>query len=171
MADFQAAEVLQRLENHERQNFRYRLVGVTLAVLVLAALLMGQSKSKVASAVEAQSFVSRDKSGNLRGTLGVDNKVDNKMDASTLVLADQSGKIRAEFLVANDGNAGIAFTDASGKPRLIVGLKDAGSPDMGLADSQGNLRMGIGLDPDELPAIVMYDEKRNIILSATGRKP
>jgi hypothetical protein len=52
-----------------------------------------------------------------------------------------------------------------------VGLKDAGTPDMGLADSQGNLRMGIGLDPDELPAIVMYEEKRKIVWSATGRKP
>jgi hypothetical protein len=73
--------------------------------------------------------------------------------------------------VANDGNAGIAFGDVNGKPRLIVGLKDAGSPDMGFADSQGNLRMGIGLDPDELPAIVMYDDKRNIVWSASGRKP
>jgi len=31
--------------------------------------------------------------------------------------------------------------------------------------------MGVGLDADELPAIVMYDEKRNIVWSATGRKP
>jgi hypothetical protein len=167
MADLQSAEILQRLENLEQQNFRYRLVGVGFAVLVLPAFLMGQSKPNVASVVEAQSFVLRDKSGNLRGTLAVDSKT----DASTLVLADQSGKIRAEFKVTNDGNAGIAFGDVNGKPRLIVGLKDAGSPDMGFADSQGNLRMGIGLDPDELPAIAMYDDKRNIVWSATGRKP
>jgi hypothetical protein len=167
MADLQTAEILQRLENFEQQNFRYRLVGVGFAVLVLAAFLMGQSKPNVASVVEAQSFVLRDKSGNLRGTLAVDSKT----DASTLVLADQSGKIRADFKVANDGNAGSAFGDVNGKARLIVGLKDAGSPDMGFADSQGNLRMGIGLDPDELPAIVMYDDKRNIVWSATGRKP
>lgn len=167
MADLQTAEILQRLANLEQQNFRYRLAGVGLAVLILAAFLMGQSKPNVARAFEAQSFVLRDKSGNLRGTLAVDSKT----EASTLVLADHSGKIRAEFKVANDGNAGIAFGDANGKPRLIVGLKDAGTPDMGLADSQGNLRMGIGLDPDELPAIVMYDEKRNIVWSATGRKP
>jgi hypothetical protein len=167
MADLQNVEILQRLENLEQQNFRYRLVGVGFAVLVLAAVLMGQSKPNVASVVEAQSFVLRDKSGNLRGTLAVDTKT----DASTLVLADQSGKIRAEFKVANDGNAGIAFGDANGKPRLIMGLKDAGSPDMGFADRQGNLRMGIGLDPDERPTIVMYDEKRNIVWSATGRKP
>lgn len=167
MADLQTAEILQRLANLEHQKFGYRLARVGLAVLILAALLIGQSKPNVASAVEAQSFVLRDKSGNLRGTLAVDSKT----EASTLVLADQSGKIRAEFKVANDGNAGIAFDDANGKPRLIVGLKDAGTPDMGLADSQGNLRMGIGLDPDELPAIVMYEEKRNIVWSATGRKP
>lgn len=160
MADLQTAEILQRLANLEQQNFRYRLAGVGLAVLILAAFLME-------NAVEAESFVLRDKSGNLRGTLAVDSKT----EASTLVLADQSGKIPAEFKVANDGNAGIAFGDAYGKPRLIVGLKDAGTPDMGLADSQGNLRMGIGLDPDELPAIVLYDEKRNIVWSATGRKP
>jgi hypothetical protein len=167
MADLENLEILQRLENLEQQNFRYRLVGVGFAVVVLAAFLMGQSKPNLASVVEAQSFVLRDKSGNLRGTFAVDSKT----DASTLVLADQSGKIRAEFKVANDGNAGIAFGDANGKPRLIVGLKDAGSPDMGFADRQGNLRMGIGLDPDERPAIVMYDEKRNIVWSATGRKP
>jgi hypothetical protein len=167
MADLQTAEILQRLENLEQQNFRYRLVGVGFAVLVLAAFLMGQSKPNVASVVEAQSFVLRDKSGNLRGTLAVDSKT----DASNLVLADQSGKIRAEFKVANDGNAGIAFGDVNGKARLIVGLKDAGSPDIGFADSQGNLRMGIGLDPDELPAIVMYNDKRTIVWSATGRKP
>jgi hypothetical protein len=128
MADLQTAEILQRLAKLEQQNFRYRLASVSLAVLILAAFLLGQSKPNVASAVEAQSFVLQDKSGNLRGTLAVDSKT----EASTLVLADQSRKIRAEFKVANDGNAGIAFGDANGKPRLIVRLKDAGSPDMGL---------------------------------------
>ena len=167
MADLQTAEILQRVKNLEQQNFRYRLFGLGITVFVLAGFLMGQSKPDVASVVEAQSFLLRDKSGNLRGTFAVDSKT----DASTLVLADQSGKIRAEFKVANDGNAGIAFGDANGNPRLIVGLKDAGSPDMGFADRQGNLRMGIGLDPDELPAIVMYDDKRNIVWSATGRNP
>ena len=167
MADLQTAEITKRLQNLERQNFRYRLAGAGVAVLILAAFLMGQSKPNVASVVEAQSFILRDKGGNLRGTFAVDSQT----DASTLVLADQSGKIRAEFKVANDGNAGIAFGDANGQPRLIMGLKDAGSPDMGFADSQGNLRMGIGLDPDELPAIVMYDEKRNIGWRAIWRKP
>lgn len=98
MADLENLEILQRLENLEQQNFRYRLVGVGFAVLVLAAFLMGQSKPNVESVVEAQSFVLRDKSGNLRGTFAVDSKT----DASTLVLADQSGKIRAELKVAND---------------------------------------------------------------------
>jgi hypothetical protein len=167
MADLQTAEITKRLQNLERQNFRYRLGGAGLALFAFAAFLMGQSKPDVASVVEAQSFVLRDKSGNLRGTFAVDSKT----DASTLVLADQSGKIRAEFKVANDGNAGIAFGDANGQPRLIMGLKDAGSPDVGFADSQGNLRIGIGLDPDELPAIVMYDEKRNIVWRAIWRKP
>ena len=167
MADLQTAEITKRLQNLERQNFRYRLTGAGVALFAFAAFLMGQSKPNVASVVEAQSFVLRDKSGNLRGTFAVDSKT----DASTLVLADQSGKIRAEFKVANDGNAGIAFGDANGQPRLIMGLKDAASPDMGFADSQGNLRIGIGLDPDELPAIVMYDEKRNIVWRAIWRKP
>ena len=167
MSDLGTAEILQRLETLEQQNFRYRLMAAGTALFVLAAFLMGQSKPNVASVVEAQSFVLRDKSGNLRGTLAVDNKT----DASILVLADQSGKIRGEFKVANDGNAGIAFGDANGKPRLIMGLKDAGWPDIGLADSHGNLRIGIGFDPDELPAIVMYDDKRNIVWRATGRQP
>jgi hypothetical protein len=133
MADLQTAEILRRLKNLEQQNLRYRLFGLGITVFVLAGFLMGQSKPNVAGVVEAQSFVLRDRSGKLRGTLAVDSKT----DASTLVLADQSGKIRAEFKVANDGNAGI----------------------------------GIGLDPDELPAIVMYDDKRNIVWRATGRNP
>jgi hypothetical protein len=167
MTDIQTVEITGRLEKLERQNMRYRLAGAGVAVFAIALFLMGQSKPNVASVVEAQSFVLRDKSGNLRGTFAVDSKT----DASTLVLADQSGKIRAEVKVANDGNAGIAFGDADGKPRLIMGLKDTGSPDMGFADSQGNLRIGIGLDPDELPAIVMYDDKRNIVWRALWRKP
>ena len=36
---------------------------------------------------------------------------------------------------------------------------------------QCKLRSGIGLDPDKLLAIVMYDEKRNIVCRATGPKP
>ena len=167
MSNLGSAEILQRLGTLERQIFRYRLLGVGTAVFVSAAFLLGQSRPNIASVVEAQSFVLRDKSGNLRGTLAVD----NKSEASTLVLADQSGKIRAEFKVANDGNAGIAFGDANGKPRLIAGLKAAGSPDVGLADSQGNLRIGIGFDPDGLPAIVMYDDNRNIVWRASGRQP
>lgn len=167
MADLQTAELAKRIEKLERQNLRYRFVGAGAALLAFGAIVMGQSKPNVASVIEAQSFVLRDKSGNLRGTLAVDSKT----DSSTLVLADGSGKIRAEVKVANDGNAGIAFGDADGKPRLIMGLKDGASPDMGFADSQGNLRIGIGLDRDETPAIVMYDEKRNISWRAIWRKP
>ena len=132
MAELQTAEILQRLANLEQQNFRFSLAGVGIAALILAAFLM-------ANAVEAQSFVLRDKSDILRATLAVDSKT----EASTLVLADQSGKICAEFKVANDG---IAFGDANGQPRLIVALKNSGTPDMGWADSQSNLRMGIGLE-------------------------
>ena len=106
MADLQTAEILQRLANLEQQNFRFSLAGVGIAALILAAFLM-------ANAVEGQSFVLRNKSGNLRATLAVDSKT----EASTLVLADQSGKIRAEFKVTTDG---IAFGDANGQPRLIV---------------------------------------------------
>ena len=167
MADLQTAELVKRMEMLERQNLRYRFVGLGLALLACGAIFMGQNKPNVASVLEAQSFVLRDKSGNLRGTLAVDSKT----DASTLVLADQSGKIRAELKVTHDGNAGIAFGDTNGKPRLIMGLKDGASPDMGFADSQGNPRIGIGLDGDETPAMVMYDEKRNIIWRAIWRKP
>jgi len=40
-----------------------------------------------------------------------------------------------------------------------------------LRDKTGNLRSRIGFDPNELPAIVMYDDKRNIVWRATRRQP
>ncbi len=56
MADLQTAEILQRLANLEQQNFRYRLAGVGLAVLILAAFLMGQSKPNVAQRRRSAKF-------------------------------------------------------------------------------------------------------------------
>jgi hypothetical protein len=167
MDHLQATQLVNRIEKLERQNVRYRWAAVTAALVVLSLAIMGQTPSKLAGIVEARSFVLRDKSGNMHGTLAVDDKT----NASTLVLADDSGKIRTELKVTHDGKSGIAFGDLGGKPRLIMGLKGEGSPDMGFADSQGNLRIGIGLEPDGTPGIVIYDENGKAAWRAIWRKP
>lgn len=159
-------KLTRRIEELERQQIRYRYFGAVVVILLVSVAVMGQTKSNVASALEAQSFVLRDKSGNIRGTLAVDTKT----DASTLVLADKSGKIRTEINVGNDGNAGIAFGDASGKSRLAMGLKNNNSPDIGLADAKGVIRIGIGLQADGNPAIVFYDDQQKTIWRAPDRK-
>ena len=63
-------DLLDRLANLEKQNRRFKLLGCAALVGVTLLLVMGQAPSK--KIVEANEFILRDDSGNIRARLSVD---------------------------------------------------------------------------------------------------
>ncbi len=72
MNEPKADNIVKRLDRLERENRRIRLVGTLLLVGIVALVVMGQSKSKVAKVIEAEKFVLRDGGGRERAALEVD---------------------------------------------------------------------------------------------------
>lgn len=66
-------DVLQRVEKLERQNRKIKKTGILAAVIVVAALMMGQAASKT-RIIEAQGFLLRDKDGMIRAELATNSR-------------------------------------------------------------------------------------------------
>jgi hypothetical protein len=77
--------VLERLEKLERQNRRLKQAGTAVLIVTALLALMGQASPK--KTIEANEFILRDDSGNVRGRLTVD---DNTMGAF-LILSGKDG--------------------------------------------------------------------------------
>lgn len=122
------ASVLERLENLERQNRRFKRAGLAAMVLAGATLLIGQATSQWK--VEAERFVLKDTDGKIRAELGMAGH------GPLLALYDKDGARRAVFGIAERG-PGIFFLDAIQKRRVALGVVEKG-PVLVLFDENGN---------------------------------
>lgn len=76
--------LIERVEKVEKQNRRLKQIGLGVAVLAGAVLLMGQARSN--RTIEAEKFVLKDANGRIRARLGMEAD-----DRPTLALLDAKG--------------------------------------------------------------------------------
>ena len=121
-------DLLDRLATLERQNRRFKLLGVATLVGVALLLVMGQAPAK--KIVEANEFVLKDDGGNIRARLFITEKTTTNMPLpgmttptpvtwnpkATLALYDDKGQTRA---MLDDGS--ITFEDSRGKLNTQLG--------------------------------------------------
>lgn len=103
--DLQA--IVERLERLEKQDVRLKRAGLSVLLVVSAALLMGQARPF--RTVEAEGFILRDVSGKRRATLAV-----AADESVSLTLGDSTGTVRASLSVGKPG-ASLDFADPNGK--------------------------------------------------------
>lgn len=122
------AAVVTRLEQVERQNWRLKVGGILVSLVVCAGLLMGQAMPK-ATTVEAEAFVVR----------------------------DATGKQRAALHLAPDGGATLSFFDPAGIGRAALRVDREGSPDLTLIDQAAKNRAVLRVERNGSPGLVLFD--------------
>jgi hypothetical protein len=135
-------ELERRLQSVEKQNRRLKQLGAVLLVFGTLFIVMGQAPSK--KTVEANEFILRDESGNVRARLAMAGMLpemvlfDEKGNTSarmnggisaqnrggSIILFDSRGQERESFTVLQDGPA-LALEDSKGKNRGIFGFSES----------------------------------------------
>jgi len=183
-------ELELRLLNLEKQNRRLKQLGATLLILVTSLIVMGQAPSK--KTVEANEFILRDDSGNIRARLFVSPKQTNKMTIPglaepvpvtlkprpTLALYDEKGETsgfldddEVNFLKSHISLGGGVLTIGDGTNGAVIS-----SYSMGLFDEQG-FEATLGRRAMVVPrtgekqmrsaaSLVMFDKNGNVIWKA-----
>ena len=132
-------EFVRCLERMERENRRWRVIGVlALAALCLVVLVgaSGERNAQILDEIRARQILLVDSSGVVRGGLRT------ASDGSVaLSLADSEGKLRTGLAVPPDGSPHLRFYDGAGKPRGGLIVTRDGSLALALADKNGVVRL------------------------------
>jgi hypothetical protein len=129
--------VLQRLARLERTVRRWRLVGVSvLVVLGLVTLIGAAGRMDLTTAEEvlARHFILVGRTPTARATLTL-----GKDGGPSLLLFDEHGKVRAGLTVLDDGRPSLGLRDAQEQSRVLLTLDPHGTPMMRFLDAQGQV--------------------------------
>lgn len=148
---------LSRLELQQaklqRSNKLLRLMTSVLMLLCGALITMGQTNSAIPDTLQAQQFVLRDSSGNVRGAMGITSD-----GAVGLNFEDSKGHTRVTLDLAANGTPGLDFFDQDGKLRATFALGSAGEPGLGLYGPNGHLRTSLDVPAAQTPGLAFYHQ-------------
>ncbi len=170
----------ERLGALERENSRLmsklnrlRLLALALPVLGLAfvgllameskkAVAEESKKAEVADAIDAKKIRILDNDGNVRIVLGT------SKDKAVILLVDENGKRRSEWLITREG-ATLAHYTSTGKNLMNIEARGEGAV-IDFKDLEGNRRLLLGMLGDEkkpyTAAMIMADADGNEVFYA-----
>lgn len=153
--DTRQAEALpQRVARLERENRRWKALGiVALALLGVVGLLGATSPGSgtVADEIRARRFILVDDAGRDHAALGIE-----PGGAAGLAFAGPDGKLRALLGIEGDGSGFLGLADRSGTLRVMLGAME-GSAGLNLADRAGKDRAGLVIAPDGTGGLTLSD--------------
>jgi len=173
----------RRLDRVERENRWLKRAGVVALGMIAAVGLMGQAtESKVAKVIEAETFVVRDSSGNIRAVLenvvgqgaslvfrGTDGMEQIALqsfgNSRGFTLSDKSGNGRAALTLEADGSIALALYDEKSKSHVKLLAGRDGNPGIVLQDKDKGVRLRLLLYSDGSPAMVLFDNNGKVIWS------
>jgi hypothetical protein len=132
--DASAFEDLQnRMLRLENQNRRLKQAGVVAVIPIVLLLVMGQAPAS--KTVEANEFILRDNSGNVRARLSMD----EARSSPEMVLLDEKGRtrIKLERGIGSMSGGIISVFDSQGQQRGLFSARDIVGGGISLLDSQG----------------------------------
>ncbi len=141
-------DLTERLKKLERENHRLKRIGLVALALAGLLVLAGQAKSN--RVVEANTFVLKDISGQVRAELKTDED-----SSPRLVLFDAHGGGRAWLDLSKKGEPALRFWDASGKPLLELSTA-VDRPRLTLFSPQGNDGLTVWTAKEGGSGLVMY---------------
>ena len=144
-------EIRGRLIRLERQNRRLKQLGAAALIVAASLALMGQASQK--KTVEANEFILRDNSGNVRARLSVD----EKFSTTQLVLFDKEGKqgIKAATGLGPYFGSTLTLADGHGRDRVFLNIDDVYGGTLSLADQNGDSGTHLHGDTGELPQVTI----------------
>ena len=153
--------LLQRVDRLERENRRLKAVGLTVLVLIIAVMLMGQTFDEVMAAhvMMAREFILMDEHGNTRASFGL---TETGHAGLWFYDDDQTARLALGFDWAGPR---LSFVDTEGETRAALGLGD-GKPTLDMYDADGEIRIGLRLHAGGDPHLGMTDDEGNVIFSA-----
>ncbi len=157
----------ERLGALERENSRLmsklnRLRLLALALESKKAVAEESKKAEVADAIDAKKIRILDNDGNVRIVLGT------SKDKAVILLVDENGKRRSEWLITREG-ATLAHYTSTGKNLMNIEARGEGAV-IDFKDLEGNRRLLLGMLGDEkkpyTAAMIMADADGNEVFYA-----
>ena len=152
--------ILARLETLERENRRWRRIGIAALALLAAVGVLGAARPQP-STITAHQLLLTDSAGDLRARLTA---IDGKFPSLTLY----DGRGQAMISLKGGGpQPGITLGDSSGKTRIMLG---GISPNLSFYDDAGDTT--VSLDGDALgPRLLLFDEAGKMRVHLGGPEP
>ncbi len=88
------------------------------------------------------------------------------IDAETVRLVDQDGRVRARLVLGSHGVPGLGLWDQDGQVRITLGLGADGEPSLNLLDKEGRLRASFKLGRGGTPELTLSDMDGQSVWSA-----
>jgi hypothetical protein len=165
------AALTRRIEYIEHENQKLRrtngrmlatlaaVLGLSLATLAVVAV-QGRA-GRVASVVQARSFVLVDDEGVVRGEWrgGEDG-------APQLALRDSEGRARLRLSVLADGSSGLVLSGRDTRPRAVLGVLPDQTTNLVLADAEGRTRAVMGTGGNT--ATVLFADQEGVTRAMLG---
>jgi hypothetical protein len=127
----------QRLERLERDNRRFKRVGLALMLLAGVGMVMGQNPAPEARVVKAEKFVVVDKNGVVLATLGADK------EETSLKLHSPDGKPLISLRAWQKGSSGLYIEDEKGTPAVELAHIEEGGPVLHFIGSNSATRVSL----------------------------
>jgi hypothetical protein len=110
-----------------------------------------EASARAARELRAEKFVLVDRDGTERGVIGV-----NSRGFAVVGLNDQSGRLRSELRVGENGSA-LGFYDQKGNKRVIIGDTPTGRDGLAIYSSGGRQMAGFTVADDNQSSVTLYD--------------
>jgi hypothetical protein len=162
----------ERLDRLERENRRWKMIGVSAVTVLGLALLMGatsfgRSQVKVADEIRARRFTLVDDKGKVRGILGF-----SAIGSPTLLLFDNpiltlfDSERRPRVRLAGDlVKSGLRLYAKDGAPLVDLYIESGEWPRLALFDNSRRRRAALQVLPDGSPRLTLRDKDGKVIWS------
>lgn len=171
MNELTVGELKQRLERVERQYTRLKLAGGALLMVIIGAVVTGQTVAKIRT-VEAEQLIVKDSRGNTRAALGVGVILAEGPDSVGLRLFGQDGTTRLQLLLrAGDDAPFVQLRDREEKNSAQIDLSRDDVPGFGLWGPRRGLgaprsEINFSFKQDGVPFITLTDKNDKVIWRA-----
>jgi hypothetical protein len=152
VSDFK--NIQDRLAKLEKQNRRFKQLGAAALVLVASLVAMGQAPSR--KTVEANEFILRDSSGNIRARLSIDERTALAPAQFALFGTDGGQKVTLNSGLAKIDGGSLRLTDDQGKDRVWLSSSDSLGGRLSLLGEKGETLLSGG--QAETNAFILRDD-------------
>jgi hypothetical protein len=160
--------LVERLERVERENRRWKVIGIGIATLMGLALLMGAAKPRVQDEVRARRFTLVDSKGKLQGFLGFSALGSPTLflfDNPTVTLFDSERRPRVQ-LAGGVVESGLRLYTKNGDPLADLYIESGEWPRLALYDKSQRRRVALQVLPTGSPELMLKEKDGKTIWSA-----